>query len=162
MKKLNNVIFPIWLIVIIPPVILITLPANFIVDSLVILLAFYLLKISDKLIKYKKCILKVWGFGFLTDIIGSFLLFSTVFLDSFDFLAKNLMEPIMWNPFSNPIALVYEVCVITLSGYLIYLFNYKFSFQKPDLDEEQKKKVSLLLAIITAPYLFLLPTSLFY
>ncbi len=161
-EKLYNVIFPIWLMVLIPPIILIVIPANFIIDSLVLLLGLKILNITDKFKNYKKCILKVWIFGFLADIIGSLLLFATQFLGFSSFLSDNLIEPLMWNPFSNLLALLYAIIVIVLCGFLIYKVNYRFSFKKTDLNDTQKRFVSLLLALITAPYLFLLPTSLFY
>ena len=47
MKKLYNVIFPIWLILIVPPIVLLTLPSNFIIDSLVLTLGLKLLKLTD-------------------------------------------------------------------------------------------------------------------
>ncbi len=93
--KLYNVIFPVWLMVLIPPIILIVIPANFIVDSLVLLLGFKILSITDKLRNYKKCILKAWIFGFLVDIVGSLLLFATQFLGFSSFLSDNLIEPLM-------------------------------------------------------------------
>ncbi len=161
-EKLYNVIFPIWLMVLIPPIILIVIPANFIIDSLVLLLGFKILSITDKFKNYKKCILKIWVFGFLVDIAGSMLLFATQFLGFSSFLSNNLIEPLMWNPFSNVLALLYAIIIIALCGILIYKVNYRFSFMKTDLNDTQKRFISILLAVITAPYLFLLPTSLFY
>ena len=161
-EKLYNVIFPIWLMVLIPPIILMVIPANFIIDSLVLLLGFKILSIADKFKNYKRCILKVWIFGFLVDIVGSLLLFATQFMGFSSFLNDNLIEPLMWNPFGNVLALLYAIIVIALCGFLIYKVNYRFSFKKNDLNETQKRFLSLLLALITAPYLFLLPTSIFY
>ena len=161
-EKLYNVVFPVWLIILMPPIILLVIPANFIVDSLVLLLGFKLFKITEKPKNYKKCILKVWIFGFLADIIGSLLLFATQFMGNSDYISNNLIEPLMWNPFSNPLAFIYALVVIAICGYLIYLVNYRFSFKKTEFDDKQKKMMSVLLAVITAPYLFLLPTSLFY
>ena len=161
-EKLYNVIFPIWLMILIPPIILSVIPANFIIDSLVLLLGLKISKVTDKFKNYKKCILKVWIFGFLIDIAGSLLLFATQVLGFSSFLSDNLIEPLMWNPFSNVFALLYAITVIALCGFLIYKVNCRFSFEKTNLDQTQKRFISILLAIITAPYLFLLPTSLFY
>jgi len=41
----------------------------------------------------------------------------------------------------------------------IYIFNKKYSFKKIDITEREKKILSLTMAIVTAPYLFLLPTN---
>ncbi len=162
MAKLYNVIFPVWLFFILPPLILIAIPANYIVDSLVLLIGFKVLGITGWFKSYKQCILKVWGFGFLVDIFGSLLLFATQFMGFNDFMYYNLIQPLCWNPFSKPLALIYALVVVAICGYLIYLVNYRISLKKLDLDDKQKKLIAILLAVITAPYLFLLPTSLFY
>ncbi len=160
--KLYNVIFPVWLIFIMPPIILFVIPANFIIDSLVLIIALKLLKVTDCFKKYKSAILKVWGYGFLVDIFGSALLLLTQFMEFSEFWYDNLIAPIASNPFSKPLALVYALVVVAICGFLIYFGNYRLTLKKTNLDNKQKKFVSLLLAVITAPYLFLLPTSLFY
>ena len=66
--KLYNVIFPIWFLLFFPPVILITLVGNYIIDSLVIIACFFVYKLADLEFDlktlYKKSILKVWLYGF--------------------------------------------------------------------------------------------------
>lgn len=66
--KLYNMIFPLWSFYLFPIGWIIILPANFILDSLVFVLALSLLKVPEKKEKYKKCILRIWGYGFLSDI----------------------------------------------------------------------------------------------
>ena len=161
MKKLYNVIFPIWLILIVPPIALVTIPSNFIIDSIVLIFGFKVLKITNFFSKYKKSILKVWIFGFIVDIFGSLLLFATQFMGDNEYLYENLVYPLVWNPFESLIAILYILVVVIICGILIYLINYKFSFKKTNLDNKSKKVISLLLGIITAPYLFFLTTSYF-
>jgi len=162
MKRLYNVIFPIWLILIIPPIILITLPSNFIIDSLVLILGLKLVKTTNLFNKYKISILKVWIFGFIVDVMGSLLLLLTQFMGNNECLYEKLIYPIVWNPFESIIAFLYVLIVVMICGVLIYLINYKFSFNKTDLDNKSKKTISLLLGVVTAPYLFFLPTSYLY
>ncbi len=160
--RLNNVIFPIWIIFLLPQVLLIVLPANFLIDSLVIILGFKALRVTDWFKRYKESILKVWGIGFLADLIGALLLFATQLFGLNDYLYNNLVQPVMWNPFESPLAVIYIVIAIVVSGYLIYLLNYHLVFKKTDLPEKQKRRMARLLALATAPYLFLLPTALLY
>lgn len=162
MKKLYNVIFPIWLILLLPPIVLLVIPSNFIIDSIVVLWCLKLLKEVNIFDKYKKTILKVWIIGFIADILGSFLLLLTQFIPSNGFWYEMLISPLAWNPFSSVIAFLYVLAVVILSAYLIYIINYKISFKKVDIEKENKRKVCLALALFTAPYLFFLPTSYFY
>lgn len=148
-NKLYNVIFPIWLLIFFPPIIFIVIPGNFIIDFIMLLIILKILKFTDIKKIFKKNYLKVVGFGFLADIIGAFLLFLSVFISPID--------NISWNPYQNILSSIYLIIVFLISTYLIYLFNYKFNFK-----DDQRKKISFLLAILTAPYLFLVPTSIFY
>lgn len=167
---LYNVIFPVWMLILIPTVWIVVLPANFIIDSLVLLLAFHLLKLNDRKTLYKQSILKVWGFGFLADMIGAGLLLGVYFIDSAlsrsgsaagEWFYDNITGPLGDNAFKSPIAVFVALLAIASAGALIYLFNYKVSFKSWPEDRE-KKKAALLLAVVTAPYTMLIPASWLY
>lgn len=155
--KLYNIIFPMYMLWVMPPIIFISAILNFIIDSIVILVTEKVLKIKDMFSKYKKVILKVWGFGFLSDFIGAFLLFLI------SFLCSDLDIPIVYNlnynPFGNVYALIITIFCIVISGVLIYIFNKKISFKKIDLTDREKHILALTMAILTTPYLFLLPIT---
>lgn len=154
-EKINNVIFPIYLIWIMPQVFWIIAILNFIIDSIVIIVTEKILKVNNILKNYKKCILKVWGFGFLADFIGAILLIGiSGILGSFDI---SFVYNIGYNPFGNIYALMITFFTVAISGILIYVFNRKICFKKLDLTEKQKVVLSLVMAIFTAPYLFLMP-----
>ena len=163
--KLYNVIFPIWFLLFFPPVIFITLVGNFIIDSLVILLCFFVFKLMEtQNLKafYKKSILKVWLFGFLADIIGASILFTTGILgDSFG-LPYELISAINYDPFSSPIAFIIIIFAMIVSGVFMFIFNYRITFKKQIADKQLRFKVALTIAIVTIPWTFLLPTKWFY
>jgi len=66
-----------------------------------------------------------------------------------------------WNPFSNIFSMLIILAAILVSGICIYHLD-KRILQKETLTAEQVKKTALALAVVTAPYLYLLPASLFY
>lgn len=153
--KLYNLIFPVYMLWLMPPAFFIVAILNFIIDSIVVLITEKVLKLENILSKYKKVILKVWSFGFLADFIGAFFLF---FMSG---LFENLSIPIKlgidYNPFGNIYALIITLVGILIAGVLIFIFNRKICFKKVDITEKQKFILSLVMAIATAPYLFLLP-----
>ncbi|MDY4973010.1 MAG: hypothetical protein SO103_05595, partial [Erysipelotrichaceae bacterium] len=62
--KLYNVMFPLYILIWIAPVLwLIVIPFNFIYDSLVVYLSFKKLKVSDIKSEYKNSILRVFIMG---------------------------------------------------------------------------------------------------
>ena len=159
--KLRNVFFPIWLFFAFPPVILISLPINFIVDSIVLLLGSKVLKIKNLKEIYKKTIFKIFMFGFLADIIGALMLLATQFIPG-EFWYQNVLAPLMFNPFHTVFSFIYCVISIIITGIFIYLFNKKITFKNIDLDEKNKKKLCIIIAVFTAPFFFLIPSTIFY
>jgi len=165
--KVYNVIFPIWLIIFLPPVIIVTLIGNFLIDSLVVVACFHAFRLAspsmDLKTFYKKSIVKVWLFGFLADFIGAALLLLTGLAgEAVLQLSDDLLGGIFYDPYSHPAALVILFACTLLSGFFIFLFNYRLTFRKLIEDQKTRFKVALVLAITTMPWTFLLPTKWFY
>ena len=76
-------------------------------------------------------------------------------------LSETIMEGVGFNPFMNIVSLVIVVGSIALSGLVIYLMD-KSILTKAGLDVNRAKSSALKLALITAPYLYLFPSSLLY
>lgn len=163
--KVYNLIFPIWFLLFFPPVILITLVGNFIIDSLVILACFYAFKLaSTQTLKefYSKNILKVWGFGFLADIIGAAILLLTYTTGDSLGLPYEIISAISYDLFSHPIAVIIIIFSMLISGFFIFLFNYKITFKNQIEDKKIRLKVALTIAIITIPWTFLISAKWLY
>ena len=165
--RLYNVIFPIWLILFFPPVIFIALAGNYIIDSLVIIGCFYVFRLSAKqqvnaLTFYKKSIVRVWLFGFLADILGAAILFVVGITGDYLSVPNDISKGIWFDPFSNPAALCIILLVMLVSCLLIFFFNYKITFKKLIQDKKSRLLTALAMAVITAPWTFLLPTRWFY
>ena len=154
--KLYNLIFPMWSIyffgLLFPAFLLILLPANFIVDTLVLLLLFWWLKLPEKKALYRKSIWKTWGFGFLADFLSSGIFLGISELVDFWEYGINI-----YLPYSNMEAFLFTTAAVMLAGILIYFFHMKFVWSKIEIEEGQKKKIALGMAILTAPYLMYLP-----
>lgn len=166
--RVYNVMFPLWFLLIFPISWLVVLPANFLIDSLVLLITLKLLKQHDIFSSYKKTIIKVWMFGFLSDFIGAGFMFLTQ-IDIFpgrsgvgDWWFKYIANPVAYNPFDNPYSLFYVVLVIIIAAVFIYFFNLKYGLKAIETEIAAKKQVALSLAIFTAPYVLLFPSQLLY
>ncbi len=166
--KLYNVIFPIWMLWIFPLTWLVILPANFLIDLLVVALTMKVLKIEHIWATAKPVILKVWLFGFLSDLIGTAAMLMAAFLDegilgptAGKWWYQNISYSVNYNPFQSIYGFLWVTLCVVLAAAMIYLFNLKFSFKKAPLTDRQKRQLSLSLAVFTAPYLFYLPTMLF-
>ena len=165
-ERLYNIIFPIWLLVAIPPIVFITLPLNFAIDFAVLFYTMKYLKIEGAKEKTKSVIWEVWSYGFLSDIIGGVFMLLVYFLEDFfpaygDWLYENLGKAVMFNPFESIWGFLWICTCLLIVGLCIYFFNLKKSFKSLDIPYEDKKKLALSLAILTAPYLYFIPYDFF-
>ena len=143
--KLYNVLFPFWMLLLFPQTWLIVLPGNFVIDSLVLIISMFLLKIPDKKQYYKRHILKIYGFGMLSDIVGSAYMLLLVIVFQ---VGKMGDEPYLTIP------------ALIISAVLIFVLNYFVTFK--NTDKALRLKLSVIFAIVTAPYTFLVPSSWLY
>lgn len=164
--KLYNVIFPIWLLLFFPPFILITLFGNYLIDSFVIIVCFYMFRLSSihKNLQtfYKKSIIKVWLYGFLADIIGALILFLFGMFGTDLGMSYELTSAISYDPFSHPLAVVIILTSMLVASYFIFIFNYKITLISVIEEKSLRFKVALAIAIITTPWTFIVPTKWFY
>ena len=149
--RLYNVLFPIWMFYLLPTVMwLIILPGNFLIDSLVLLAAMAVFHYDNKKVVWKRSILRIWGIGFLSDLLGAALTFPLMLIfESFD-------------TFRFPGGQLIVLPGIALAGVLIYTLNKAISFKNCGLAPEQIRRLSLALAIFTAPYTMLWPVEWLY
>ena len=143
--KLYNLLFPFWMILLFPQIWLVVLPGNFIIDSIVLIISMILLKIADKKQWYKRHIIKIYLFGMISDIIGAgyMLLLMTVF-----------------DVGSMGDELYLTAPALVISSVLIFILNYFITFKKSD--KLLRLKLSIIFALVTAPYTFLIPSSWLY
>lgn len=143
--RLYNVLFPFWMLMLFPTVWLVVLPGNFLIDSLVLLIALRVLKIAERKAWYKRHILKIFAFGMMSDLVGA--AFMLLMMLGFD-VGHMGDEPYLTIP------------ALLISAALIFLSNYFVTFHKEE--KSVRLKLALTFAIATAPYTFLVPSSWLY
>lgn len=156
--RLYNIFFPIWMLIFFPPIILVTLPVNFIFDLAVLLLTMKFLHVEDGRKYAKAVILRVWLCGFAADLLGALLMLVPV-------VPLNLGEPleaVFYNPLAHAESFLWTTMCIAVSAAAIYILNYYFCLRRLSLESRLRRRLSLSLAVFTAPYLYYMPTNLFY
>ena len=147
MKKdvtLYNVLFPFWMLLLVPSLWLIVLPGNFVIDSLVLLAAMAIYKVADRKRWYKQYIVPIFCFGIRSDLIGSGYMLLMVVLN----VSRMGDEWYLTVP------------AILIAAAAIFLLNYFVTFRRED--KAIRLKMALTFAIVTAPYTFLVPSSWLY
>ena len=110
--KLYNVIFPLWLLWLIPITWLVVLPANFLIDLAVVVLTLKFFRVPDLKKIAKSIIIKVWALGFIADFIGTAAMFMANVID-FDYQTnlgkwwyENISNAVSYNPFDSIYAFI--------------------------------------------------------
>lgn len=165
-----NVIFPIWLLVWWPSWLWILLiPANYLIDHAVLWWSLdgYAGSGSEgsgrgRFSRNDFCRSNAWKVciaGFLADFIASALLLGIDLLLDAVSAPWELGYALMVNPFGNPLALLITCAAIAIAGAIIFMLD-RWVLQRAGVEPEQAKASALKLAIITAPYLFLIPVGI--
>lgn len=153
--RLYNVLFPAWLLILWPSWLwLVLLPSNFLIDSLVLLIAMAALGYAGKGAVWRSAILPIWLLGFAADLIGCVLVFGM-------WLLLSQLAPEL-NVFTIPGGQLVALPGVLGAGGLIYLFNRYVSFQRTELSSAEIHRLSLALAVFTAPYTMLIPVEWLY
>lgn len=143
--RLYNVLFPFWLLLMIPRFWLVVIPGNILVDSLVLILGMKGMKLPDRREKFKRHLVPVVCFGFLADLLASGMMLAVMELG--------------WGGTYGDSPLL-TVPGVVLAAVLIYGLNVTFTFRT--WDKPQRKKMALIFAVATAPYTFLIPVRWIY
>lgn len=157
-----NILLPVWLLVWFPSWLwLLLIPANYLIDRTV--LYWSLKDLDDRNAFCRRTTWKICVAGFLSDFVGSaFLIGVQVLLSSLDSdVVGGIIAGIGFNPLGNIGALACTLLAIALAGSCIFLLD-RSILNAAGLDRERARTAALRLALITAPYLFLIPSGLLY
>ena len=140
--RLCSYMYPLWLFSVLPPYLLVSVPANFVVDALALFLVSWLMKLENRWQFFMKHFGKVFFFGFLADFLAGALMIGaySAGIDGHDVYSPLLKIP----------GFLIAVVLVLLSYYFMV-------FQEQE--KGMRWKLTLLLAILTVPYTFLFPLN---
>ena len=158
---------PLWLLLFWPsPLWLILIPANYVIDRVV--LWWGLKGIEDRSAFCRKHTWKICLAGFAADFLGMIILFCTSFLPELiweDLSLSEFFEDVMYgvgfNPFSSFLSLFIVLIAIAISGLVIFVLDRRI-LTKAGLDNDLATSAAKKLALITAPYRYLVPSAMMY
>lgn len=175
--RLCSTVFPPYMLIFLVPWLLgAVLIGNFIINSIVLLIiSFYLYK-KINMRFYGKKIIWVWLLGILADAIGDgYLIAVSLFSGAEYYEGNDLFKQMLSGIYIAVNHSVYDsfgrfsfwgfcflLSGVIISGVLIFILDYLFVFSDNSITKRQRVVSSLMLAVITAPYTFLLPKELFY
>ena len=165
--RIYNLIFPIWILILFPQILVFVIPANLAVDCAVLFLTLLALKHAQKGAVVKKLWWKYWLLGFAADVIGvarMFLGWRSMAAFVPPGAAGDWVLPatqgLMMNPFRHPASFLWTLAGVALAGVCIYCFDKRAMRSCELLDDRQRHIIALVMAIVTAPWLFFIPTHL--
>ena len=166
--RIYNVIFPIWLLILFPQLLVYVLPGNLIIDCAVLWFTLLALKHAQKGAVVKKLWWKFWLLGFAADAVGMvwMLLGGALSIAAMDRAGAeggwvvDAAQGMMMNPFRHPLPFLWTLAGVAIAGVCIYFFDKRAMRSCKLLDDRQRHIIALVMAIVTAPWLFFIPTHL--
>lgn len=164
--RLYNMIIPVWLLWMFAPlfpwVLPVTLLGNLLIDTAVLFCTLLALGRRDKRRVMKRMWWRIWWRGFAADAAGVGWLLATLTLYEMggrDAFWLPWLGPVMYNPFAHPIAFLWTLAAVAISGVCIYFFDRKILRETPALTDREAHVIALALAVVTAPWTFFIPVS---
>lgn len=165
--RIYNLIFPIWILILFPQLLVFVIPGNLIVDCAVLFLALLALRHARKGAVVKQLWWRFWLLGFAADLIGvAWMFLGWLSIDAIDRagIAGDWVLPatqgLMMNPFRHPVSFLWTLAGVALAGVCIYFFDKRAMKSCELLDGRQRHIIALVMAIVTAPWLFFIPRYL--
>lgn len=158
--RLYNVILPIWILLLFPQLLVFVIPGNLAVDCAVLFACLLAFKHTQKGAVMKKLWWKFWLLGFAADAIGIVWLFLGAFGSPYVLgdAFTDTMRYLYHNPFGHPSAFLWTLAGVAISGVCIYFFDRRAMRSCELLTGKERHVIALAMAIITAPWLFFIPT----
>lgn len=167
--RLYNILLPVWLLWIYPPMWLVILPGNLAIDCAVLILALLALGCTAKRAVAGRVWWKIWLLGFLADAVGLVWMLLGLLppiLGTWDRVGEpsalvsaweNTVGHITHNAFVHPAAFLWTLAGVALAGLCIYGFDRRVFRGVPELTDREGRTLALALAVVTAPWLFFIP-----
>lgn len=158
MKKLNSY-FPIWILMLVPPILFLTLTFNFVMVVIGTAIVFFLINKKKDVKFFFTSALKLWGATILLDIFSLLLMALPQIFYEFEAVKENLIIPLEKNPYTSIYSTIYMIFVVIMNILLICALTKKIILKKKEMKDSNKKISIFILIIFMIPYLIFIPSN---
>lgn len=151
---ISDLIFPVFMLVFYPPLLGIAIALNLIIDAFVQFIAFLIMHIKIAPKDWFGLLFPLWIQGLIADFAGSFLLAAIMLSGALT--PKSGFDP--YSIYNSALTVTLFILAVIVSALLIYFMDVRLLKKK--LPTSQAVRIALVFAIFTAPYTFLIPTTL--
>ena len=148
---LYNIILPVWMFFLFSGwIFFAVIVGNFVIDFAVY--EIYRVRTGVRLFGKWRRIVVAYLLGFLADFVGVLFLFAMY--------ESNWIRIDFYRIYDSVPSIIVHVIAVVLVGVIIYFFN-KLNLKGSEYSKVQIHRLALIMAIVTAPFTFLLPASIF-
>ena len=159
MRQKINSYLPIWVVLMVPPMLLILIGWNFVTSGLGLIIALFILNISDGFTKYSKKVFKLWGISLLLDLIVFALLLIPEIFYKIDFINDNLVTPLEYNPYTKVLSILYMIIVFVVALFVAIKLVKKFILNDIVVEKKRYSLAYFVIIIFVLPYLLFVPST---
>lgn len=159
MKKMNAY-FPIWFLLVLPPMLFITLGLNLAICSVGIFMLFYFSGLIKEYKNLFKSILNLWLISFILDIVTFILMLFPEIFNNIPIIKERLIKPLEINPYSDIVSIIYIIFVIVIILLVSKMLITKIIINNTTINSINNKKTLIFLMLFSFPYLLFVPSKL--
>lgn len=154
-----NDYYPLWLVLIVSPLILVMITSSFIMSFIGIMSTIVILKIKDIFNFYSKNIFKLWFISLFLNILTAVFFFIPQFFKENNYIKVNLIEPLLYNPYSKGLSFIYTVLVLSICFFISYKLIKIFVIKKMNIEKSKTRLVTIIISTFIMPYLMFVPSN---
>lgn len=154
-------VYPLWIYILSPVSWIVIMPYKFMMVSIALLVCARSYDLNRNVRFYKKNI----GWSFVISVAGNLAATLLLYCTQPYFGEKwyeYMTSAVAYNPFDNVWSMLYVIAAVALTVFLSFCAYSKALFPKTIRDALLCRKVALIVAVFTAPYLYLVPTQYLY
>lgn len=152
--RLYNILLPIWLLILFPQILVFIIPGNLLIDCAVLFLTLLVLKHAQKTAVLKALWWKFWLLGFAADLVGTAWMVLGWFLLELPGVEQWVAYINLLRPWTHPLTFVWTLAGVAIAGVCIYFFDKRAMKKCGLLTDREKHIIALVMAVVTAPWLF--------
>lgn len=151
--------FPLWMVILFPFTGIIAIGLLLIACMTALWVILMLIKVPDIKSIFKKTFIFVWLSAALSAILCGIIVYMTDLANTDSAFYEFVSLPLTYDPLDNFFSFFYMLTAVLLAFALIYVINRFVIFRKRLENKSKVRLVALLLAVLTSPWVFLIPTG---
>lgn len=159
MKRLNAY-FPIWFLLVLPPMLFITLGLNLAICSAGVFLYFYVSGLAKKCKDLFNSIFRLWIVSIVLDVVTFGLMMLPEIFNNIPIIKERLIKPLELNPYSDIVSIIYIIFILSIILLFSKILIKRLVLKKINVNFKNNRIAMIVFTLLSFPYLMFVPSNM--